>query len=431
MTKLFFMNSNLKIAVIGAGPSGITTIKNLVEAGYKNVTCFEMNDQVGGNWVYSETEGHSSVFKTTHIISSRKFSEYSDFPMPSSYPDYPSQQELLQYFNDYVDHFQIRPYIQFNSRVSSASLTNNQWTITLEDQRKDHFDLLIVCNGHHWDPRIPSYPGHFSGEILHSHSFKNNQKFSGKKVLVVGGGNSACDIAVEISRVAKKTSISMRRGYHFIPKFIMGMPSDTFYSKTLWIPKRIRLFLQKLVLRLVQGKYENYGLQTPDHDILETHATVNSELLYFIKHGKIKPKVNIQSFKNNQVVFEDGAQEKFDTIIYATGYKITFPFFETKVIDYENNPVELYNYCFHPQIHNLMFVGLLQPLGCIWPLADLQAQQIVHFLNGKWKLPQNLDQAIHNQLTNRPFNFIDTPRHKLEVDFHIFYQHLKKEIQNL
>lgn len=431
MTKLFFMNSNLKIAVIGAGPSGITTIKNLVEAGYKNVTCFEMNDQVGGNWVYSETEGHSSVFKTTHIISSRKFSEYTDFPMPSSYPDYPSQQELLQYFNDYVDHFQIRPYIQFNSRVSSASLTNNQWTITLEDQRKDHFDLLIVCNGHHWDPRIPSYPGHFSGEILHSHSFKNNQKFSGKKVLVVGGGNSACDIAVEISRVAKKTSISMRRGYHFIPKFIMGMPSDTFYSKTLWIPKRIRLFLQKLVLRLVQGKYENYGLQTPDHDILETHATVNSELLYFIKHGKIKPKVNIQSFKNNQVVFEDGAQEKFDTIIYATGYKITFPFFETKVIDYENNPVELYNYCFHPQIHNLMFVGLLQPLGCIWPLADLQAQQIVHFLNGKWKLPQNLDQAIHNQLTNRPFNFIDTPRHKLEVDFHIFYQHLKKEIQNL
>ena len=425
------MNSNLKIAVIGAGPSGITTIKNLVEAGYKNVTCFEMNDQVGGNWVYSETEGHSSVFKTTHIISSRKFSEYTDFPMPSSFPDYPSQQELLQYFNDYVDHFQIRPYIQFNSRVSRASLTKNQWTITLEDQREDHFDLLIVCNGHHWDPRIPSYPGHFSGEILHSHSFKNNQKFSGKKVLVVGGGNSACDIAVEISRVAKKTSISMRRGYHFIPKFIMGMPSDTFYSKTLWIPKRIRLFLQKLVLRLVQGKYENYGLQIPDHDILETHATVNSELLYFIKHGKIKPKVNIQSFENNQVVFEDGSQEKFDTIIYATGYKITFPFFDTKVVDYENNPVELYNYCFHPHIHNLMFVGLLQPLGCIWPLADLQAQQIVQFLNGTWKLPQNLDQAIHHQLTNRPFNFIDTPRHKLEVDFHIFYQHLKKEIQNL
>ena len=429
MTKLFFMNSNLKIAVIGAGPSGITTIKNLVEAGYKNVTCFEMNDQVGGNWVYSETEGHSSVFKTTHIISSRKFSEYTDFPMPSSFPDYPSQQELLQYFNDYVDHFQIRPYIQFNSRVSSASLTNNQWTITLEDQREYHFDLLIVCNGHHWDPRIPSYPGHFSGEILHSHSFKNNQKFSGKKVLVVGGGNSACDIAVEISRVAKKTSISMRRGYHFIPKFIMGMPSDTFYSKTLWIPKRIRLFLQKLVLRLVQGKYENYGLQTPDHDILETHATVNSELLYFIKHGKIKPKVNIQSFENNQVVFEDGSQEKFDAIIYATGYKITFPFFDTKVVDYENNPVELYNYCFHPHIQNLMFVGLLQPLGCIWPLADLQAQQIVQFLNGKWKLPQNLDQAIHRQLTNRPFNFIDTPRHKLEVDFHIFYKHLAKEIK--
>ena len=136
---------------------------------------------------------------------------------------------------------------------------------------------------------------------MHSHQFKNNEIFKDKNVLVVGGGNSACDIAVEVSRVAKKTHISMRRGYHFIPKFLMGIPSDEYYAKTVWIPKGIRLFIQKLILRFLQGSYDNYGLQKPDHDILEAHATINSELLYFIKHGKIAPKVDISSFSESSV----------------------------------------------------------------------------------------------------------------------------------
>ena len=288
---------------------------------------------------------------------------------------------------------------------------------------------MIVANGHHWDPRLPKYNGNFNGTIMHSHQFKNNEIFKDKNVLVVGGGNSACDIAVEVSRVAKKTHISMRRGYHFIPKFLMGIPSDKYYAKTVWIPKRIRLFLQKLILRFVQGSYENYGLQKPDHDILDAHATVNSELLYFIKHGKITPKVDIDFFRESSAIFKDGSKESYDYVMYATGYKITFPFLDQSIADYENTDVDLYNLCFQPNINNLMFVGLIQPLGCIWPLSDLQSQLIAKYLKGKWKLPADLEKAIKHQKENKTFDFIDTPRHKLEVDYHEFAAHLKKEIQ--
>ena len=364
------MSDNLKIAIIGAGPSGITALKNLATNGF-DVTCFEMNDQIGGNWVYKDKTGHSSVFKTTHIISSKKFSEYTDFPMPDDYPDYPSGSELLAYFNSYVDKFDLKQHIRFNTKVVKAIPLDNKWKLFFEDSSED-FDYLIVANGHHWSPRVPNFEGNFSGELMHSHQFKNNEYFKDKSVLVVGGGNSACDIAVEVSRVAKKTSISMRRGYHFIPKFMMGIPSDAYYAKTLWIPQRIRLFFQKLALRIVQGTYENYGLQKPDHDILQSHATVNSELLYFIKHGKISPKKNISHFSGNNVEFIDGDKEGYDIVLFATGYKISFPFFSTSNIDYENNDIDLYNFCFHPKHSNLMFVGLLQPLGCIWPLSPLQ-----------------------------------------------------------
>ena len=420
------MIKNPKIAVIGAGPSGITALKNLVTNGF-DVTCFEMNDQIGGNWVYKDKTGHSSVFKTTHIISSKKFSEYTDFPMPNDFPDYPSGAELLSYFNSYVKKFDLKKHIKFETKIEKALPTNDKWKLFFENTNED-FDYLIIANGHHWSPRIPSYSGSFSGELMHSHQFKNNEYFKDKSVLVVGGGNSACDIAVEISRVAKKTSISMRRGYHFIPKFIMGMPSDKFYAKTLWIPQRIRLILQKLVLRFVQGKYEDYGLQKPDHDILQSHATVNSELLYFIKHGKISPKTNIKSFSGSSVLFDDESKNDYDIVLFATGYKISFPFFSDSYIDYEQKDIDLYNFCFHPKFKNLMFVGLLQPLGCIWPLSDLQSQQIVKYLKKEWDLPSDFDKAVLAQQSNTTFDFIDTPRHKLEVDFHDFRKHLLSEI---
>ena len=205
-----------KVCVIGAGPSGITAIKNLLDEGLE-VVAYDFNGDVGGNWIYSEKESHSSVFETTHIISSKTLSQYQDFTFDDfdkSIPDYPSHDQLRRYFQAYAKRFNLYPHIQFNTLVEFCELLEDKsWkvTITQDGVTTDViFTDLVVCNGHHWEPRYPEYPGTFSGEFIHSHQYKKAEPFKGKKVLVIGGGNSACDVAVETSRVSAKTSLSWR-----------------------------------------------------------------------------------------------------------------------------------------------------------------------------------------------------------------------------
>ena len=178
--------------------------------------------------------------------------------MPDHYAEYPSHRELRAYFNDYADHFGVRSRITFNTTVEQVTaMEDDNWEVVLSSGAKEIFDYLVVCNGHHWNPRKPSYPGEFTGRIIHSHDFKNNRGYEGKKVLVIGGGNSACDIAVETSRVAASVDISMRRGYYFIPKFIMGKPVDTLNSGMNWLPAWIRTLGFKLLLKLTVGNYKD------------------------------------------------------------------------------------------------------------------------------------------------------------------------------
>ena len=234
-----------KVAVIGAGPSGITAIKNFVDQGFE-VTAFERCQGVGGNWRYNDPSGHSSVFETTHIISSKYTSFYEDFPLPDSASDYPSHKELLNYFNAYTDHFDIRKLIKFGTVVTSCKkIEEDKWEVewsSLESEEKNinEFDALVVCNGHHHKPRYPNYPGEFTGDFIHSHEFKSAEPFRNKRILVIGGGNSACDVAVETARVSKSTSISWRRGYYLIPKFMYGLPVDMYALKNRWMPAFLR-----------------------------------------------------------------------------------------------------------------------------------------------------------------------------------------------
>lgn len=418
-----------KACIIGAGPSGITAAKNLLQVGITDFVLYEKSDKIGGNWVYSEEKGHSSVFETTHIISSKPLSQYEDFPMPEHYADYPSHQELYEYFNNYAKHFKVTDYIQFKTAIKSAELDeNSNWLITLSDDSTEQFENLIVCNGHHWNPRIPEYAGNFSGEFIHSHDFKNNRGYEDKKVLVIGGGNSACDIAVESSRVSAKTFISMRRGYYFIPKFLLGNPVDQLNNGVDFVPKVIRNVIFKLLLKLTVGDHNNYGMQEPDHGFLESHPVVNSELLYFIKHGKIKAKVDIDKLDGNTVHFKDGSSETIDIIVASTGYKITFPFFDKALVNFEEGYVPLYKKVFHPKISNLFFVGLVQPMGCIWPLSDAHAKLVANRISGNYQLPKDLDVSIENDIKKISSNFINTPRHTVQVDYHDHLAELRREL---
>lgn len=423
-----------KIAVIGAGPSGITALKNLLDQGLDAVA-FDRNHEVGGNWIYTENESHSSVFETTHIISSKTLSQYEDFTFDDFDPsisDYPSHNELRRYFQAYARHFNLYPFIHFGTMVLDCQRNSEgNWVITTEKegvQATTIFTDLVVCNGHHWNPRWPSYPGTFSGEMLHSHNFKKAEPFRGKKVLVIGGGNSACDVAVETSRVSEMTAISWRRGYRIIPKFFFGLPSDKIGERSKWVPLPIRNFLFDLLLKIMVGNNNLYGLRKVTNKFGETHPTINDELLYKIRHGKVKPRLDIKSFDGKKVVFEDGLAEEYDTIIACTGYFLSHPFFDKELIDYSSGPVPLYLKMFHPEFVNLYFIGMFQPLGCIWPGAELQAKIMAREIAGKWTRPKNIRELCEREVTHPHYRQVDTPRHTITVDFHLFKKALKKHL---
>lgn len=421
----------MKVAVIGAGCSGITALKNLLQAGIEDVECFEQNNRIGGNWVYSPEPSHSSVMETTHIISSKKMSEFTDFPMPSDYPDYPSHSQVLAYFDAYCDRFGLLPYIRFNSKVDKVMLNNaGKWEVYINNRDiPEYFDYLLVANGHHAVPRHYKIPGNFSGTYIHSHDFKNNHGFEKKRVLVIGGGNSACDCAVECSRVAANVVISMRRPQYIVPKFFMGKPTDTFNDKMRWLPEAATERLRKLSLKIQVGNYEDYGLKNPDFPVTYDHPTVNSELLYMLRHGKVKAAVGISKVEDKTVTFEDGRQEEFDIIIAATGYKIATPFFDPEFLDYsEADRLELYLRMFHPDHKNLIFIGLVQPQGAIWPLSDIQSRLAANYIAGRWKWPENIKALAVKETDEIGRNFIKEKRHVIEVHFTPYFEKVKNLI---
>lgn len=422
-----------RICVIGAGPSGIAAAKNLLDEGL-DVTVYDRGEEVGGNWVFAEKTGHSSVFETTHIISSKTLSQYDDFPMPEDYPDYPSHQHLARYFQSYAHTFQLYPHIQFNTLVKHCRLNDeNQWLVTVVQngvETTSVFDALAVCNGHHWQPRMPEYPGSFDGEFIHSHAVKRFAAFTGKRVLVVGGGNSACDVAVESSRVAASVDLSWRRGYWIVPKFMMGKPADVFSAKIHWLPRKIWQKLSAISLYFRNGKNSDYGFPEPEGPLGSHHPTINEDLFFTIRHGKIKPRVDIARLDGKKVHFNDGTVAEYDIIIACTGYVIAHPFFDKGWIDYTEGEVPLWLRMIHPTIANLYFIGLFQPLGCIWPGAELQSKIMARECAGLWHRPNNVEVLIQQELSDPDFKQVHTPRHTITVDYHRFRKRLLRHLPN-
>ena len=414
-----------RVCVIGAGPSGLTALKNLREQGLADIVCYEQSDATGGNWVFRPGPGHSSVYETTHIISSRKYSQFDDFPMPDGYPDFPSHTQMLAYFRAYEAHFGLTRFIAFESRVDHVEPDGQgryRLRVTRHGVTRDEvFDAVLVCSGHHWDPDIPDYPGRFDGEQLHSHAYKSAGTFSGKRVLVIGGGNSACDIAVETARVSAHTALSLRRGYYIIPKLMFGAPTDVIYAKLRRLPKRLRQFLVGAGIRVAMGKWSKYGLQKPDCRPMEMHPTLNSDILNALRHGTVHLRPGIERLEGREVEFSDGHREAFDTLVWATGYRLSLPFFDPAFIDWRGaTNIPLYLKMMRADCPGLYFIGLFQPLGSIWPLADCQARIAAKLIAGTLAPPADLEDRVKTEQRQRHWQFERTPRHALEVDFHEF-----------
>lgn len=432
------MNAAQKVCVIGAGSSGIAACQVLNARGIA-FDCFEKGSEVGGNWRYENDNGMSSAYRSLHINTSRGLMAYATYPMPDDYPDYPNHFQIARYFDDYVDHFGLRERIRFGAEVKSVAPIDGEWEVEVEgadgNAETHRYRAVLVANGHHWDPRWPEppFPGaeEFEGEQMHVHHYREPDVLVGRRVLVLGIGNSATDIAVESSRIAEKTFLAMRRGAYVMPKYLNGKPTDEAASKVLtMMPLPVQRFVLARMLGMTAGDMTAYGLPKPDHKLLEAHPTVSAELLSRLGHGDIVVKPNIDRFVGGRTVrFADGGEEEIDLVVYCTGYKVTFPFFAEDVFSVRDNRMPLYRRVVSVERPGLYFIGFIQPLGAIMPLAEAQAEWVADLLSGRGTLPSPAEMRaeIATEEAKMRKRYVASKRHTIQVDFQPYLRELRKE----
>ncbi|XP_055930604.1 flavin-containing monooxygenase 5-like isoform X2 [Argiope bruennichi] len=440
-----------RIAIIGAGPSGLTAIKSCKEEGFIPV-CYERNGVPGGLWRYHDEDIHgvASVMRTTIINTSKEMSAFSDFPPPKEFPNFMHNSKMLEYFMLYAETFNLLRHIRYHLEVikvepSKEYETNGRWTVTVKSTQteaisREEFDGIMVCIGHHVYPNIPTFPGQhkFKGTIVHSHSLKSCERFEGQRVVVVGIGNSGVDVAVDCTFVAEQVYLSTRRG-----SWIMGRVGENGKPYDLDFARRKNVFMGKfrsydtqckLLENQLNEKFDHaaYNLK-PKHRILSAHPTLNDALPNCILSGRVIVKGDIERFEENGVVFvEEKNVTKVDSVILATGYEIKFPFIDSSVISIKNNRVHLYKYAIPPNLkfHNLAFIGLIQPLGPIFPAAEMHCRWFAQIMAGNIKLPseEEMERDIENKNKANEKRYINTQRHTIQVDWIPFLDELSEMI---
>jgi thioredoxin reductase len=433
------MESAEKVCIIGAGGSGIVAAQVLGAQGIA-YDCFEKGSYIGGNWRFENDNGMSSAYRSLHINTSRRVMAFKTLPMPDHFPDYPDHFQMAAYFDEYADHFGLREKISFRTEVVRVEPSDGAWAVTTRTESgaetTNRYRAVLVANGHHWDPRWPepAFPGSddFEGEQLHAHHYREPDVLRGKRILVLGLGNSAVDIAVESSRIADKTFLAVRRGAYVLPKYINGKPIDELANPiTSMTPLTVQRFFAMRALGVASAADPTaYGLPKPDHKLFEAHPTVSSELLPRLGHGDITAKPNIDRYTGGRTVrFADGSEEEIDLVVYCTGYKITFPFFDPKVFSAPENRLPLYRRVVSVERPGLYFIGFIQPLGPIMPLAEAQCEWVADLLAGRSTLPPagEMKREISQEERKQAKRFVSSKRHTVEVDFHPYLREIRRE----
>jgi hypothetical protein len=433
------------VCVIGAGAAGLTAIKNLRESGF-GVDCYERETGVGGAWNWRHDR--SPVYATTHLISSKPFTQFPDFPMPDSWPDYPHHTQVLAYLERYADHFTLREHIWFGTEVTRVQPAEDGcWDVTISGargggaDRTQRYAAVVVANGHNWSPNLPSYEGQsdFAGQIIHASAYKDPAQLRGRRVLVVGAGNTGCDIAVDAAQQAARCWHSSRRGYWYAPKFAYGRPADQVNDlvSSLRLPLWLRQRLLQRTLKRTVGDLTRFGLPEPDHKLLETHPIANSQLIYYLGHGSITPVPDVARFTRDSVELADGRVVEPDLVVLATGYLPRFEFLAPELlnVDAEGRP-RLYLHAFSPAFPTLAVAGLLQPDSGVFSLMHWQSVAMATWLRLREQAPERAAAywRKHHHQFNERYNKAkvkQSTRHWFEVSHVDYLRGLQKALTEM
>ncbi|MBX3456394.1 NAD(P)-binding domain-containing protein [Ferrovibrio sp.] len=413
--------------IVGAGPAGLAAMRAFKQAGLA-WQAVESHADVGGQWLHNAA--NSAVYDSTHLISSKGTTAFTGFPMPADWPAYPHHAQIGQYMRDFARHFDLYPGIRFNTTLTRLVPEGDGWHASFDDGRSGVYVGVVIANGHLSQPSMPALPGSFNGTLLHSKAYKNPDIFAGKRVLIVGAGNTGCDIVVDAVHRASRVLWSLRGGNHFTPKFVAGKPADAGnHNRRFVLPRWLRSRLHEAALRILVGPPERFGLPKPKHRLYDRTPIVNSLVLQHLGQGDVDVRAPIERLDGDHVVFKDGRRDAVDIVLLATGYRTVFPFIDTAELNWRDPAPQLYLNIFPPRHHNLFVAGLLEGAGIGWPGRDLQAEAITAYIKAMPEKRAAFQQRVAAYCAApRP---ADAGEHGIFVDFLEYKRVLQKTISSL
>lgn len=400
-----------RYCVIGAGAAGISALQQLREAGH-DVDCFEKTDRVGGHW-------HTD-YDALHLITSRDMTGFDGFPMPADYPHFPRRDLVTSFIESYARHHGHYDLIRFGTEVRAVEpvatdgpVGSAGWRVTSSAGDEGVYDGVLVANGHLWSQHVPQVPGEFSGYQVHSGSYRNVDELPEGRTLVVGVGNSGCDIAVDIAQHRRDVDIVVRKGVLFQAKTYFGVPRAEVPLLQGLSPDEIDV-TSRMLAKVALGDNSSYpGLPEAEATTLaDGPVTVNDLLLYWIHHGRIAVRAGIESFDGRAVRFVDGTSGDYDAIVWATGFDVVLPFLADDVITWrEGVPVRYAGGILPEGAEKLYFIGLIAPRGPQIPVYGEQAKRVVRMIAAHEKAgPQGIPLAAQFAAAQEPELRVDIVR---------------------